>query len=104
MKIGFALAKKVGQGGGGRVCAQGAMYMVVYLAGYKRAFVVSTDWTISHLLSTNGLRNHSSALVGAPFLNLQSVLAGWRALTIESSLLSGCGYGHKPKAIVSKKL
>ena len=30
--------------------------------------------------------------------------AGWRALTIESMQMSGCGEGHEPKEIVSKKL
>ena len=32
------------------------------------------------------------------------VLAGRRTLTIESSLMSGCGWGHEPKEIVSKNL
>ena len=31
-------------------------------------------------------------------------LAGQRALTIESSLMSECGLGHEPKEMVSKKL
>ena len=32
------------------------------------------------------------------------VLTGRRTLTIESSLMSGCGWGHEPKEIVSKNL
>ena len=72
------------------------MHMVAALAGCRKA-LVSTGWTISGLVSTNRLRNHSPPPVGATISGLvgsiQSggVLAGQRALTIESSLMSGCG-------------
>ena len=49
--------------------AQGAMHMAAALAGYRTA-LISTSWTISHLVSTNRLRNHSPPPVGAPFLDL----------------------------------
>ena len=51
------------------VSARGAVHMAAGFAGYRTA-LVGTGWTISHLVSTNGLRNHSFPLVGAPFLNL----------------------------------
>jgi len=43
--------------------------MAAALAGCSKAFV-STGWTISHLASTNRLKNHSPPLVRAPFLDL----------------------------------
>ena len=69
LKIGFVLAKKGGIGGGGWVSARSTVHMSAALAGYRRA-LVSTGWTISHLVSTNRLRNHSSPHVGAPLLDL----------------------------------
>ena len=53
----------------GNCSARGAVHMATALAGCRKA-LVSTGWTISHLVSTNRLRNHSPPLVGAPFLNL----------------------------------
>ena len=47
----------------------GAVHMAAVLADCRMA-LVNTRWTISHLVSTNGHRNHSSPLVGAPFLVL----------------------------------
>ena len=67
LKIGFALAKKGGIGEGGRVSTLGAVRMASALAGCRTA-LVGTDWTIPHLVSTNTCRNHSSPLVGEPFL------------------------------------
>ena len=105
----FCASKKGGIGGGGWVSARGAVHMAAALAGCRKT-LVSTDWTISHLVSTNRLRNHSPPLVGGTISGLvgsiQSggVCAGLRALTIESSLMSGCGWGHEPKEVVSKKL
>ena len=58
-----------GLGGGGWVSAQSTVHMAAALAGYGTA-LVGTGWTISHLVSTNGLMNHSSPLVGAPQLDL----------------------------------
>ena len=65
--------------------------------------LVGTGWTISHLVSTNRLRNHSPPLVGAPFLDLWAAFSQV-GLTTESSLMSGCSWGHESKEIVSKKL
>ena len=36
----------------------------------EQTALVSTGWTISHLGSTNGCKNHSSLLVGASFPDL----------------------------------
>ena len=63
LMIGFALAKNGGMGGGGWTYSRHAVYIVAALAVCRTA-LVGTGWTISHLLSTNGLRNHSSPLVG----------------------------------------
>ena len=99
---GFCASKKGGIGGGGRVSARGAVHMAGALAGCRKA-LVGTGWTISHLVSTNRLRNHSPPLVGAPFLDLWAAFSQG-GLTTESSLMSGCSWGHEPKEIVSKKL
>ena len=88
----FCASKKGGIGGGGRVSAWGAVHMAAALAGCRKA-LVGTGWTISHLVGTNRLRNHSSCrgtisgLVGS--IQSGGALAGQRALTIESSLMSG---------------
>ena len=74
----------------------GAVHMAAALASCKKA-LVGTGWTISHLVSTNRLRNHSPPLVGAPFSGLVGsiqpvgVRADQTAPTIESWLMSGCG-------------
>ena len=47
-------------------------------------------------------RGTISGLVGS--IQSGGALAGQRALTIESLLMSGCGWGHEPKEIVSKNL
>ena len=65
----FCASKKSGIGGGGQVSARGAVHMAAALVGCRKA-LVGTGWTISHLVSTNRLRNHSPPLVGAPFLDL----------------------------------
>ena len=65
----FCTSKKGGIGGGRRVSAWGAVHMVAALASCRKA-LVSTGWTISHLVGTNRLRNHSPPLVGAPYLDL----------------------------------
>ena len=52
----FCASKKGGIGGGGQVSARGAVHMAVALTGCRKA-LVSTGWTISHLVSTNRLRN-----------------------------------------------
>ena len=68
-EVRFCASKKGGIGGGGWVSVRGAVHMAAALAGCRKA-LVSTGWTISHLVSTNRLRNHSHPLVGAPFLDL----------------------------------
>ena len=65
----FCTIKKGGIGGGGWTYSIHAMHMVAAIAGY-RTVLVGTGWTISHLVSTNGHRNHSSPLAGAPFPDL----------------------------------
>ena len=73
-----------------------AVHMAGALASCRKA-LVGSGWTISHLVSTNRLRNHSPPLVGAPFSGLVGsiqpvgVRAAQTALTIESWLMSGCG-------------
>ena len=54
----FCASKKGGIGGGGQVSARGAVHMAATLAGCRKA-LVGTGWTISHLVSTNRLRNYS---------------------------------------------
>ena len=58
LKMGFVLAKKVRKGEVG-----GFQHRVAALAGCRTA-LVSTGWTISHLVSTNRRKNHSPPLVG----------------------------------------
>ena len=65
----FCTSKKGGIGGGEQVSARGTVHMAAALAGCRKA-LVGTGWTISHLVSTNRLRNHSPPLVGAPLLDL----------------------------------
>ena len=65
----FCTSKKGGIGGDGQVSVQGAVHVAAALAGCGKA-LVSTGWTISHLVSTNRLRNHFPPLVVAPFLDL----------------------------------
>ena len=48
---------------------QGERHMAAALNGCRTA-LVGIGWTISHLVSTNRLRNNSPPLVGAPFLDL----------------------------------
>ena len=76
----------------------GFQHRVAALVGCRTA-VVGTGWTISHLVSTNGRKNHSlpessfrgtiSRTVGS--FQSGGAFAGQRALTIEGSLMSGCG-------------
>ena len=47
----------------------GAVHMATALAGCRIA-LVGTGYTITHPVSTNGCRNHSSPLVETPFLVL----------------------------------
>ena len=51
LMIGLALAKKDGIVGDGQAYSRHATHMA--------ASLVNTGWTISHLVSTSGCRNHS---------------------------------------------
>ena len=85
------------------------------MGGFQHRIAVHKSWlavkwlslvgtgcrTISHVISTNKHRNHSSLLVRAPFLVLyrpiSGAFTGWRALTIESSPMSVCVQGCEPR-------
>ena len=64
-----------------------------------RLALVSARWTIVLLSCTNGPKKiHFFHLVGAPFYTAfksREVLSGQSALTIECSLMRGCGVGHE---------
>ena len=63
----FCTSKK---GGGGHAgIFKNAVHMAAALADCRMA-LVGTGWTTSHPVSTNRCRNHSSPLVGVPFLVL----------------------------------
>ena len=65
----FCASKKGGIGGGGWVHpGVPCTWQLPWLA--REEPWSGSDRTISCLVSTNELRNHSSRLVGAPFLNL----------------------------------
>ena len=101
----FCASKKGRIGGGGLVSAWSAVHMATALVSCPKA-LVGTGWTISHLVNTTGsgttplspCRGTISGLVGSILSG--EACAGQTALTIESSLMSGCGYGHEPKKIV----
>ena len=61
----FCASKKVGY----REVGGHAQDIVAALAGCRTASA-GTGWTMSHHVSTNGCRNHSSSLVEAPILGL----------------------------------
>ena len=93
----FCASKKGGIGGGGWVSARGAMHMAAALAGYRIA-LVGTGLVISHLVSTieaqepllsPPCKDTIFGFVGS--FQSGGVFAGQRALTIESSLMTGCG-------------
>ena len=69
LKIGFALAKKGGTGGGGWAYSKHVVHKAAALAAC-RTTMVGTGWTISHLVDTNGHRKPLLSLVGAPFPDL----------------------------------
>ena len=68
--------------GYGRVSVQGG------------AYVNCLGWTIFHLDSTNGLLFPCRGTISGTGGSFQlGAFADWRALTIESLLMSGCGQG-----------
>ena len=108
LKISFAVSKRWDRGGGW-VSAQSAIHVVAALAGSRKA-LFGAGWTISHLVSTKRLRNHSLPLWEHHFWICRQHSVRWSAHWSvspdhnESLLMSGCGWGHEPKEIVSKKL
>ena len=90
-------SRKGGTGGGGQVSTLGPGNMAPSGLSYRKP-LISTGWAISLLLCINGLREQSSGHVGPPFQPVFSLCTGdhWpRALTIASSLHSGCGLSHE---------
>ena len=85
-------------GRGGRVSIRSAVHEAAALAGCRRA-LIGTGAQEPLLFPC---RCTISGFVGS--FPSAGALAGWRALTIESSVMSGCDWGHEPKEIVSKKL
>ena len=75
--------------------------MVAVAAGYRMG-LVSAGWPVLLLSCANGRRKRYFHLVGGSisgFLgSFQSGAAflGRKALTIERSVMSGCGQGHEP--------
>ena len=85
--------------------------MAAVAAGCRKA-LINARWATVLLSCTNGSKNSSFPLVGAPFLtflgSFQSgaALSGRRTLTIECLLMSarGCGQSHKLVMDTLKKL
>ena len=84
--------------------------MTPALAGCRTA-LVGTAWTISYLVSTNRLRKPLPSPCRGGISGTVSrfqwearVFAGWRALIIEISLMSGSDQGRDPTENASKKL
>ena len=75
--------------------------MTAVAAGYRKG-LVSTGWPALLVSCTNGRRKRSfslcrdsiSGLLGS-FLS-GGAISGRRVLTIERSVMSGCGLGHEP--------
>jgi len=79
---------------------KGEKSMAVSRLSCRMAFISTgyIELAISLLLCTNGLRKQFSHIVGPPFLAMNSVWVGscyLKAVTSESSLLSGCSYSHE---------
>ena len=92
--IQFCAAKKCEIEGGGWAQSQHAVYMAAVQAGYRKA-LVGTGWTLSHLVSIKTTPwDTISGTVGHFWSG--GAFADGRALSIECSLLSGCGQGHEP--------
>ena len=82
--------------------------MVAALDGCGISLVV-TGWTISHLVSTNGCRKYSSSCKGTisgtvGSFRSRGVLAGRRALTIESLLMTQALANYSSNISVTYKL
>ena len=81
------------------------MDIVAALASCRKA-LVGTGLTISHLVSQTVSGTTPLGTISGIVGSIQSggALARRKALTIESSLMSGCGWGNEPKEIVPVKL
>ena len=82
--------------------------MVAALDGCGMSLVV-TGWTISHLVSTNGCRKYSSSCKGTisgtvGSFRSRGVLAGRRALAIESLLMTQALTNYSSNISVTYKL
>ena len=92
--------ERVGQAEVGGCTQRVQKARLIFGLGYRKA-LMGTGWAISLLLCMNQLRKQPSGLVGPPFLTM--MLFAWSAwaihwpkvMTIESSLMSGCGLSHK---------
>ena len=70
--------------------------MAAVAAGYRKG-LVSTGWPVLLLSCTNECRKRCFHLVWTPFsFRSGGALSGRRALTVERSVMSGCGRGHEP--------
>ena len=92
----FCTSKKGRIGGDVQAYSRHSVHMVAALAAY-RITLVATHWTSSHLVGTNRCRNpllsSSRGTISGAVGSFRSggLFAGQRALTIESSLINGCG-------------
>ena len=83
--------------------------MAAVAAGCRKV-LINARWAILLLSCTNRPRKHSFRLVAAPFSDIlgsfQSgrALSGRRSLTIEHSLMIGCGQGYELVKDMWKKL
>ena len=104
LKIGSALAERVGRGEVGGCHSEGdSAWRLLQLA------IVNARWGILPLSCTNRPKKCSFHLVGAPFdilgsFQSEGALSGQRALTIERLLMSGCGQGRELVKDMWKKL
>ena len=91
----FCFSRKGGIGGGGLVHPKGADSMVVSGLRFRNT-LVGSGWA-----TAVGLRKQSSHLVWCPFLAGKLFRPVWvsgcqlSAVTIASSLISGCGLSHE---------
>ena len=78
------------------------MHMAAALAGVEKPWLALAGPLLTLLAQNSPCRGTIFGLVGS--IQSRGALTGQRALTIESSLISGCGWGYEPKEIVPKKL
>ena len=93
-------SKKGGIGGSGQSQSRHAVHMAAVLAGCRKA-LVGTGWAILSFRKQTGIEKASCLCRGSISGTVGSfrsgeTCTGQRALTIVSSLMSGCGKGHEP--------